>query len=163
VLDPKIGVARLTVHCVNLARWFGAEFLRIPMRFGVVPVLTAISRLSGIAVTGAALYLQLRGTYQLTGYVYLTQWCLAIPLALLVGNVAKECGFILAERTAAALGLDFDRRGYTLDGRRFRKTLYPDGSWTRCETSARGTVCEWTDPFGRCEKVVTSFGRREKP
>ncbi len=155
--------SRLGRHGLNFVRWFAAEFLRIPMRLGTVSVLTGACRLIGCAVIGSLMYFQLQeaGASTFT-YVALAEWPLAALISLLIGNLAKEMAFTVCERIAASLGRDFDRRGYMLDGRKFRETTHVDGTWIRCESGPRGTVCEWTDAYGHCSKVVTGPVRRNK-
>jgi hypothetical protein len=144
-------------------RWFAAEFLRIPMRLEVVSILTGVCRLAGCTVIASLLYFQLHQPNVSTfTYAALAEGSLAVLISLMMGNLVKELLFTASEHVAAWFGRDFNRRGYTLSGKKFRETVHVDGTWIRCGSSRHGTVCEWTDASGRCSKVITSHAPPDK-
>ena len=71
-------------------------------------------------------------------------------------NLFTSKGFALAQRLTNSLGYRFRREGVMLDGKRFCETHYPDGTWMRTEHGPEGTVCEWTDELGACNRIVTA-------
>ncbi len=87
-------------------------------------------------------------------------WILDVILAVLIGNVVKECAIRVSARVANAFGVDFYRRGLMLDGRAFREVVRADGTWRRCEFGDQETICEWTDSFGACSRSVSPLRRR---
>jgi hypothetical protein len=74
-------------------------------------------------------------------------------VALLIGNVVKECTFALSAQVVNGLGHPFFRRTRTLRGRVVSETYLPDGTWVRCETWKRGAAWEWTEQDGSCTRV----------
>jgi hypothetical protein len=79
-----------------------------------------------------------------------------IVLAILIGNVVKECAIWVSARIANSFGVNFYRQGVMLNGKSFTEVIRSDGTWRRCEFSERETVCEWTDRFGAISRSVTA-------
>ena len=83
-------------------------------------------------------------------------WIPDAVVALLLGNLVKECAVYLCSRILNALGRDFYRRGVLFDGTPFSERFHADGTWRRFEYRPQHTVCEWTDNFGACYRRVLS-------
>ena len=139
-------------------RWFLYEFIVLAPSFGLSSVLTSLCRIVGSVTIGGLLYVELHGAalgHDLT--VCLLYGGLSLLLAVMIGNVVKECLFSFSEQLANWCRQDFTRHGVLLNGTAYREIRRPDGTWIRCESAAEvGTVYVWTDTYGRCHRVVSA-------
>ena len=143
------------------SRWFAYEFLAIAVGRSPSAILTSSCRVLGIVVMLAIARISLSNGLT-TGALNAATQCVFIGLvAILLGNLAKETAIDLGARVMNSLGRDFSRTGATLGGNVYRETLYSDGTWIRCESGPAGTVCEWTDTSGACNRIVT--GPQDRP
>lgn len=81
------------------------------------------------------------------------QVAMAVIVAVLIGNIVKECAFALAEGVVTTFGRPFFRKSMTITGRLVSEIWFPGGTWIRCETWRRGAACEWTERDGSCTRI----------
>jgi hypothetical protein len=145
----------------NSLRWIACEFFWIPMRANCVSASIGLSRLAGLAVVVWLLHFQLHGGLMVPVWAGVGQCALAFLISILLGNLAKEVLLDVSGRLVNSVGIDFTRRGFLLNGSAFTETLRADGTWYRSISNATGTMCEWTDIYGKCTRIVTpsSAGR----
>jgi hypothetical protein len=158
------GVAQLGIGLASRARllaaWLACEFLHIAGGSRACLLATSVCRVIGVGVILGIAYACLSDGLAPDLLAAATQCVLAAVLGVMLGNLAKEVAFDCFAQVFGRLGRDFMRTGRTVDGRIYRKTLYPDGTWFRSESGPRGTVCEWTDASGACNRIET--GPRER-
>lgn len=149
------GPLQCIARCAWLtAQWLAHEFLAIsPPALTVSNLASGGCRLLGCAVTLLVTHVELRGGVMTGLLVAVAQLALEAITAILIGNIAKECAFALCEAIVTASGRTFSRTGVTLSGGAFSETHYPNGTWLRCESGDSGTVCDWTDSLGGCNRV----------
>lgn len=147
----------------GLVRWFAHEFLSIAIGLDASSILTSLCRLLGVAVIVAVVRISLSQGLAAGALAATTQCAFVGVLAVSLGNLAKELAIDLSARVLAWFRRDLPRRGVTLDGKTYSETLYSDGTWIRCESSLAGTVCEWTDTSGACNRIVTGPPRKRAP
>jgi hypothetical protein len=140
----------------NAATWFVGEFLVLPLRLELISMLTVLSRIVAVSTILGLLFVQLRAGLAQSWPAIVIQCGLCAMSAVMIGNIVKEVAFSIAERIARALERDFTRSGVTFTGKRYRFVQYVDGTWMRCESGPHGTVCEWMDTFGACNRIETS-------
>ena len=145
----------LARHAYNVARWLAYEFLPISVRNTLSSRLADLCRLLGFVTIVSLMIFETgalaRSAMPDVWYV----WVLDVILAILVGNIVKECAIWVSARIANSLGINFHRKGVMLSGKSFSEVIRSDGTWRRCEFSERETVCEWTDRFGAITRSVT--------
>jgi hypothetical protein len=143
-------------HAYNVVRWCAYEFLPWSVRNTVSARVTDFCRLLGFVTIVSLMMFQTRGIAltRLSDAWYV--WVLDGILAILIGNVVKECAIWLGARITNWFGVDFYRRGVTLGGNSFSEVIHTDGTWRRCEYSDQETICEWTDRFGAINRTVTA-------
>jgi hypothetical protein len=146
-----------------LIRWFAWEFLALPHRGDLSSWLVAVSRVVGCGAIYGVLHVALSGGVAADFAAAAVQWISSIALALALGNVARECTASVAARLSVSLGREFRRKGATLNGRTYVEAFHADGTWMRCVIGPEDTVCEWTDSYGACNKVVTRPVRARRP
>ncbi|MEJ1961090.1 MAG: hypothetical protein WDO56_05880 [Gammaproteobacteria bacterium] len=139
----------------NALRWLACEFFWVPMRANCVSASIGVSRSIGLAVVVGLLHFQLRDGLATPVWAGVMQVALACLISILLGNLAKETLLDVSGRLVNSFGIDFTRRGFLLDGSAFSETLRTDGTWYRSISNATGTICEWTDTFGKCTRIVT--------
>jgi hypothetical protein len=146
---------RVAAGGYNVLRWVAYEFLPVSVRNTLSARLVDMCRLLGFA---AIVSLTIFETGAFTFRDLHAEWPVLIldgVLAILVGNIVKECAIWVCVRVVNAYGRDFFRRGVMLNGKRFSEVFRSDGTWRRCEFGDRETVCEWTDRFGAISRSVT--------
>jgi hypothetical protein len=148
-------LGRLGRRCWWALRWFAVEFLVIAIRRDASSILTGACRLIGCAALGGVLWLTLSGGVSESALPATIQYVSSALLAVALGNVAREFASSVCAQVMGWGGRDFTRKGATLNGKTYRETLHPDGTWFRCESGPEGTICEWTDTHGACNRVVT--------
>src|SRR5690348_7831677 len=101
----------------NLLHWLAQEFLPLPMNTTASSRVISLCRLLGLATIAAITVLCTRGLAhtRLSDDWYV--WALAVILATLIGNIVKECAMAVCARIVNSLGIDFYRRGVTINGR----------------------------------------------
>jgi hypothetical protein len=146
-------------------RWFAYEFFSIAIGRSASAILTSVCRVLGVGVMLAVARIALSNGLT-TGALAAVEQCVFVgAVAVLLGNLVKESAIDLGARVLGWSGRDFSRSGATLQGKVYRETLYADGTWIRCESGPDGTVCEWTDRSGVCNRIETrvSGGGMRKP
>ena len=136
----------------NAIRWLASEFLPMSVRNTVSSRLADLCRLLGFVTLILVFAFATGGFAAARTPTAWGQWLLDGIVALLIGNVVKECALVVCIRIVNALGRNFYRKGVRLNGTPFRETFNADGSWRRCEYAPGETVCEWTDTFGACNR-----------
>jgi hypothetical protein len=121
-------------------------------RITLSSMLGAACHLSGGAATVLLVYLALQHGLASLSAVGL-QLALVLVVAVLTGNVIKECAFALCEIVVTALGRPFARRTVTVQGRLVLEVWIPGGVWIRCQTWEGGAACAWTESDGSCTRV----------
>ena len=149
-------------HGHNVGRWLACEFLPLSVRNTLSSRLTDLGRLLGFVTIVSVILFGTRGFAHAPLSEVWYAWVFGSIVAILLGNLVKECAIWVSARIANAFGVDFYRRGVMLDGTSFREVLRSDGTWRRCEFRDRETVCEWTDAFGACSRSVSGPRRRIK-
>ncbi len=142
-------------------RWFAHEFLGIGGMGEHHPILSASVRLLGCLTTYIILRVELRNGVTTDVLSALSYLSLAGLSAVFIGHSAREMGFCLCRALVNTTGRVFCRCGLTLNGSTFHEAHYPDGTWMRCESRERSTICEWTDPLGRCHRIEVRPRRQE--
>lgn len=137
----------------GVLRWWTKEFWVLPPPRSLNASLTGLCRLIGCATMLALTRFGLAGGLAMDGGTAAVQLALLVVLAVSLGNLAKEVAFGICAVVVNRCGHLFSRRGLTIDGRRFRETQYPDGTWIRFETGPTGTMCEWTNKLGICNRI----------
>lgn len=136
----------------HVLRWFAYEFLPVTLRTTVSSqVLNACRLLAFVTIVWLMMF-QTRGL-TLRGEWY--AWALDALLAILIGNLVKECAIWVGARVVNSFGVDFHRQGFMLNGNSFSEVIRADGTWRRCEFSEHETVCEWIDTFGKSSRSVS--------
>ena len=148
-------------RCWWAVRWFAHEFLIIAIRRDASSVLIGVCRLIGCAAMGGVLWLTLSGGVSEGALPAAIQYVSSALLAIALGNVPRELAISVCAQAMGWCGRDFTRKGVMLNGKTYRETLHPDGTWFRCESGPEGTVCEWTDTHGACNRVVTGPRRAD--
>lgn len=145
----------VSLGVIRLLRWIAFEFL--PLRVGAMgfPALATVCRLAGCGVALGILSVELRGSATSGAVMLILVWTGSALTAVLIGNCAREWTFELCSRLVTLSGHTFCRTGVTLGGRAFLEVHYPRGTWLRCEFGAAGSVYEWTDENGRCNRLET--------
>lgn len=156
------GIRRLGLRCWWPVRWFGIEFLTLTPRRETSSLMSAGCRLVGCAAIGGVLWLTLSGGVAEGVAEPVIQYVGSVLLAIALGNVARELATTCCAQVMNWMGRDFTRRGATFDGKTYVETQHPDGTWIRCVCGPEGTVCEWTDTYGACNKVITG-PRKNRP
>jgi hypothetical protein len=156
------GLPRFGLRCWWAVRWFGVEFLRLAVRRDMSSLLSVACRVIGCAAIGGVLWLTLSGGLVEGLAEPAIQYVASMLLAVALGNVAREFAISCCAQVMSWMGRDFTRRGATLDGKTYVETQHPDGTWIRCVSGPEGTVCEWTDTYGACNKVITG-PRKDRP
>jgi hypothetical protein len=122
------------------------------LRITLSSILGAACHLTGGAATVLLVYLALQhGLASLPAVS--PQLALVLAVAVLFGNVIKECAFALCETVVTALGRPFARRTVTVRGRLVLEVWLPGGIWIRCETWKGGAACSWTENDGSRTRV----------
>ena len=140
----------------NLLRWIACELFWIGTRANSVSAAVTLCRLGGLSVVAGLVYFQLRGGLAAQPWMAGMQCALAALISILVGNLAKEVLLDVSARLMNYCGIDFTRRGFRIDGSAFTETLRSDGTWYRSISNATGTICEWTDTYGKCTRIITA-------
>jgi hypothetical protein len=140
----------------NLVRWLAYEFLPLSVRSSLSSRLTDLGRLLGFVTIVSVILLGTRGFAHAPLSEVWYAWVFGVIVAILLGNLVKECAVWVSARIANAFGVDFYRRGVTVDGTSFREVLRSDGTWRRCEFGDLQTTCEWTDRFGACYRSISA-------
>jgi hypothetical protein len=151
---------RVVSRARMLALWLAFEFLHIAGGPRASSIATSFCRVLGVAMFVVVVRGCLSDGLAPEPAAAATQCVLAAVLGVMLGNLAKEMSFACCGHVFGWLGRDLIRTGRTVDGKIYRETLYPDGTWFRSESGPRGTVCEWTDTSGACNRVET--GPRQK-
>ncbi len=139
----------------NVLRWFVYEFLPISVRNTLSSRVIDFCRLLAFATMVSLMLFETRD-FALQGLrTGWPVWVLDGLLAILVGNIVKECAIWISARIVNSLGLNFHRRGVMLNGKWFSEVVRSDGTWRRCEFGDRETTCEWTDRFGAASRSVS--------
>ena len=143
------------VQGCNVLRWLAYEFLPMSVRNTLSSRVVDFCRLLAFATIVSLTMFETRA---FALHDLRTEWPVAILdvlLAILIGNIVKECAIWISARIANSLGVNFHRRGVMLNGKRFSELFRADGTWRRCELGQGETICEWTDRFGACSRSVT--------
>jgi len=147
---------RLASRCWWALRWFGIEFLTLAARRrDMSSQLSVACRVVGCATIGGVLWLTLSGGVGEGAADPLIQCVGSVLLAIALGNLVRELASACCAQVMNWMGRDFTRRGVTLDGKTYVETQHPDGTWIHCISGPEGTVCEWTDRCGACNKITT--------
>lgn len=116
-------------------------------------ILGCMCRLTGLAFAVLVLSVSLsRGLVASTPLAVL-QVGSAMLLAVLIGNVAKEFAFGLAEWLVTACGRPFVRHRTTFTGRLVSEVWLPGGIWVCWETWRSGAALTWTEGDGSCTGI----------
>lgn len=150
----------LTARASSLARWFAHEFFSIALGLDASSIVTSLGRLMGVAVMLTILYVSLMHGLAPEALAAVTQCVFVVAVAVVVGRVAMEATIDLGAGVLGWLRREYRRDGLRPDGRTYSETLYPDGTWFRSESGPAGTVCEWTDPSGACNRLITAQRKR---
>lgn len=142
-------------YAYNTARWGVHEFLPVSVRSSLSSRLTGLCSLLGLGTIVLIVTFETRGSVAVRSPILWVQWLLGGLVAILIGNLVKECAVWLSARIVNALGSDFYRKGVMLNGSAFSEVFRSDGTWRRFEFGPRETICEWTDSFGACYRSVT--------
>jgi hypothetical protein len=165
MLRNRSVVAQLGLRVVSRARmlalWLACEFLHIAGGSRASSIATSFCRVIGVGMLVVVVRGCLSEGLALEPLVAATQCVLAAVLGVMLGNLAKEMSFGCCGHVFGWLGRDLIRTGRTLDGKIYRETLCSDGTWFRSESGPHGTVCEWTDTSGACNRIETG-PRQEK-
>ncbi len=153
---PLVRLLKSTgVHGLNVLLWFANEYLPISVRNTMSSRVLDLCRLIAFLTIVALMMFETRAAafheLRIDWFVFVLDGILAI----LVGNIVKECAIWVSARIANSLSVNFYRRGVMLNGKRFSEVFRSDGTWRRCEFGDRETVCEWTDRFGAISRSVT--------
>ena len=140
----------------TLVRWFAVEFFSIAFAFKPSSIVTNLGRLAGVAAMLVVVRVSISPGLASGALTVMTQYVCIGALAILFGNVARELAIELGARVLGWSGREYRRTGVRLDGKIYTETLYPDGTWYRSERGPLGTVCEWTDRSGACNRIVTA-------
>ena len=159
---PWAGFRRAGLRVFWAVRWFAWEFLAISLRGDRSAIWVALSRVVGWLAICGVLHVALSGGVANDSFAAALQLTASAVLAIALGNLARECTVSVAAQLAVSLGREFWRKGATLDGRTYTEIFRIDGTWMRCVVGSDLTVCEWTDPYGACNKVVTRPTRASK-
>jgi hypothetical protein len=156
-----LSVSDELIACLRGApRWFVTEFLWVVPELRASSIVASACRVLGVVVIGLVLRVSLSEGLA-PGLPAATLQCAGVGLlALALGTLAKELAIDLCARAFGWWGRDFTRKGRTLDGKSYRETLYPNGTWSRCVSGPAGIVCEWTDESGACNQIVTRPRKR---
>ena len=139
----------------NTLRWFAYEFVPMSVRNTLSSRVIDLCRLLAFVTIVSLMIFETRAFALSEWRTGWPVWVLDGILAILIGNIVKECAIWMSARLANAFGVNFHRRGVMLNGRRFSEVFRSDGTWRRCEFGDRETICEWTDRFGACSRSVS--------
>ena len=143
----------LTAGGFHALKWFVHEFLLLTVRPAAGLRLASLCRVIGCVVIVASLRVELRDGLLPNTTGAAIQLGVAGLTAILFGNVAKEFAFDVFARLTLWSGRTFVRNGLTASGKTFWEVQFRDGTWMRCETESTETICEWTVPDGRCNRL----------
>lgn len=155
------GLRSLATRSYWPLRWFALEFLWIAIRLDASSILTSLCRLFGVIVALGVARFSLSAGLAPTPLLLVLQCGTIALVAILIGNLARELAIDVCAGGMRLYGQSFSRVGATLDGGTYRETLHVDGTWIRCVSRHSGCVCEWTDRWGGCYRIVT--GPRTPP
>lgn len=118
-------------------------------------VLGLVCRFTGCITALLLLHVELQHGLASLPAMAVLQGITAGILAVLIGNVVKECSFDLSQHLMTALGYPFVRKSMKFIGRVMSEIeiWFPDGTWIRIETRHRSGALEWTDLDGSCTRV----------
>jgi hypothetical protein len=145
----------ISLALIRLLTWIAFEFLPLRAEASAFRVLGTVCRLAGCGVALGILSVELRESVTTRGAMLVLVWAVSAPTAVLIGNFAKEWTFELCSRLVTLSGRTFFRTGVTLGGRAFLEVHYPRGIWLRCEFGPAGSVYEWNDANGCCNRLET--------
>lgn len=136
------------------------------LRISLSSVLGFLSGLLGLAAAGVLLGVCLSRGLAASTPLAILQVGAALLLAILIGNVVRECAFAVSESLVTACGQAFYRKSRTLSGRLVSEVWLPGGMWVRCETWRTGAFLTWTERDGSCtgiEMPAMKVARAEPP
>jgi hypothetical protein len=104
------------------------------------------------------LYVELRNGLAPSALLAVAQLAVSALIAVLLGNIVRECAFEVCSALTTYSGRAFFREGITVAGVKFEEVHYPGGTWFRCESGSEVVTCEWTEPDGRCSQIKIRAG-----
>ncbi|HVN45297.1 MAG TPA: hypothetical protein VMT66_08585 [Steroidobacteraceae bacterium] len=143
-------LASVALHAL---KWFVHEFLLLTIRPTASSRFANLCRVAGCVVIVASLRVELQDGLLPNTPATIIQLGIAGLTAILLGNVAKEFAFDLSARFTMWRGQPFVRNGLTVGGTTFWEIQFTDGTWMRFEKESTQTICEWTAPDGRCNRL----------
>jgi hypothetical protein len=154
------GRGEMAARALSWVRWFVHEFFAIALGLDASSIVTSLGRVAGVIVMYGIARASLMQGLAPGALAAVTQCAFVGTLAIVVGNIAKELAIDLGARVLGWCRREYRRDGVKPDGKTYSQTLYPDGTWFRSESGPAGTVCEWTDPSGACNRIVTGARKR---
>ena len=136
------------------------------LRISLSSVLGGLCGLLGLATASVVVGVCLDRGLAASTPLAIAQLGAAVLLAVLVGNVVRECAFALSEALVTACGRPFFRKTRTVTGRLVSEVWLPGGMWVRCETWKDGAALAWTERDGSCtgiEMPAMQVARAEPP
>ena len=141
------------VRLGHAARWFVHEALPFAVHPPASSLIAAGCRGVGCCAMATVLYVELRNGLAPSAPLAVAQLAMSALIAVLLGNIVRECAFEVCSALTTYSGRAFFREGITVAGARFEEVHYPGGTWFRCESGSEVVTCEWTEPDGRCSQI----------